>query len=81
MTGQAKRPDLPPTNDLPVERSFDDAEGTRWRVYESPLTGYNSHRGQSLIFASETAVRRVRDFPANWANLSDEDLGMLSWKA
>ena len=81
MTGPAKRHDLSLTNDSPAERFFDDAEGTRWRVYESRLTDYDKHRGQSLIFSSETAVRRVRDFPENWANLSDEDLRLLSWKA
>jgi hypothetical protein len=35
----------------------------------------------SLIFASESAVRRVRDYPADWMELSDDDLLALSWRA
>ena len=41
---------------------------------------WKEHRaGPSLVFESETAVRRVRDFPADWRKLSDDDLFALSW--
>jgi hypothetical protein len=63
------------------EREFVDTEGARWRVYEQPVSDYDRRRGTSLIFASEAAVRRVRDFPADWKSLSDEELVRLSWKA
>lgn len=62
-------------------RIFVDADGTRWQVSERPFADYDRRRGLSLIFASETAVRRVREYPAAWFLLSDEELSALSWKA
>lgn len=62
-------------------REFVDADGVRWRAYEIPFSEYDRRRGLSLIFASEVAVRRVRDYPSNWDMLSDEELSILSWKA
>lgn len=61
-------------------RIFVDADGTRWRVHEMTFSSYDRRRGQSLIFWSEGAVRRVRSYPANWHELSDGDLALLSWK-
>ena len=34
----------------------------------------------SLIFASDSAVRRVRHYPANWFDLPDDELLVLSWR-
>ena len=62
------------------EREFMDVDGTRWRVKEMPFSHYDRRRGRSLIFWSEGAVRRVRDYPADWHELSDLELGLLSWK-
>ena len=62
-------------------RFYVDAEGTRWQVSERPFADYDRRRGLSLIFASDGAVRRVREYPANWFALSDEELHQLSWKA
>ena len=81
MPGPISGSDSPTANDSPVERSFVDAEGSHWRVYVQAVAEYDRRRGRSLIFASETAVRRVRDFPDNWMDLSDDDLALLSWKA
>jgi hypothetical protein len=53
----------------------------RWRVFEQPFSDYDRRSGMSLIFASEGAVRRVRNYPTNWSALSDADLMVLSWKA
>jgi hypothetical protein len=61
------------------ERVFIDADGAKWRVYEQPNSDYDRRRGSSLIFASEAAVRRVRQFPADWRTLSNEALARLSW--
>ncbi|MEP6732279.1 MAG: hypothetical protein ABJE10_16660 [bacterium] len=58
-----------------------DADGNRWTVHEQAFADYDRRSGMSLIFASESAVRRVRDYPANWRLLSDAELLMLSWKA
>jgi hypothetical protein len=52
--------------------------GETWRVYESHGS-YDRRSRPSLIFESEHAIRRVRDFPANWSELSDEALYALSW--
>ncbi len=62
------------------EREFADADGTRWRVREMPFSQYDRRRGRSLIFWSDGAVRRVRDYPDDWHELSDEALAQLSWK-
>jgi hypothetical protein len=62
-------------------RVFVDVDGTRWQVSERPFADYDRRRGLSLIFASESAVRRVREYPEDWFSLSDADLIALSWKA
>lgn len=62
------------------ERVFEDAEGNRWRVRESTFSPYDRRRGRSLIFWSDGAVRRVRDYPDDWYELSDDELAQLSWK-
>ena len=60
-------------------RTYVDSEGQRWIVSEQPFSQYDRRRGFSLIFTSELAVRRVRDYPAEWSSLSDEALARLSW--
>lgn len=81
MHGKNNRIDAPMDIDTPAGRSFTDADGTRWRVYQQAFADYDRRSGESLIFASESAVRRVRDYPADWQQLSDEELLALSWKA
>jgi len=58
-------------------RVFQDAEGMRWRAYERR---HDDQPRPSLIFESVSAVRRVRDYPARWHELSDADLRRLSWE-
>ena len=62
-------------------RVYVDEDGTRWQVSERHFADYDRRRGLSLIFASDSAVRRVREYPANWFTLSDEELHQLSWRA
>jgi hypothetical protein len=62
------------------ERVFVDDDGVHWLVKEMSFSDYDRRRGQSLIFASDAAVRRVRDYPADWFELSDAELAALSWK-
>ena len=64
----------------PVRR-FTDADGVVWEVTERPFAHYDRRRGLSLIFASEAAVRRVREYPADWHLLPDDALLALSWQA
>jgi hypothetical protein len=80
MQGKDDRVDSSTDNETPSSRTFLDVEGTQWRVYEQAFGDYDRRSGMSLIFASEAAVRRVRDFPADWMQLSDDELLALSWK-
>ena len=70
-----------PTQLSRVERTFVDGDGLRWRVYEQPFADYDRRSGVSLIFAADVAVRRVRNYPADWFTLTDAALAELSWKA
>jgi hypothetical protein len=64
-----------------ASRIFVDVDGVRWHVHEQPFSEYDRRKGRSLIFASEGAVRRVRDYPEDWMSLTDDALADLSWKA
>ena len=62
------------------ESVFVDEDGARWKVREMPFSSYDRRSGRSLIFWSDGAVRRVRDYPEDWHLLTDADLAKLSWK-
>lgn len=55
-------------------------EGVPWLVYELPAV-LDRRSSRSLVFESDTAVRRVRQFPPNWRDLSDDELFALSWSS
>lgn len=61
-------------------RTLHDSEGAQWRVFEQAFADYDRRSGLSLIFSSDAAVRRVRDYPANWFDLPDDELLTLSWR-
>lgn len=48
-------------------------------MYELTEKELDRRSGASLVFESEDAMRRVRDFPADWRSLGDDDLLALSW--
>jgi hypothetical protein len=50
----------------------------QWEVYEIREHDY-PHYGPALLFLSPGFGRRVRTYPSNWRELSDEDLYSLSW--
>lgn len=54
-------------------------EGVAWLVYELPPMIFDRRSSPSLVFESELAVRRIRDYPADWRKLSDDELFALSW--
>ena len=59
---------------------FVDSVGTDWRIYEVASVNVPVPRGRNcLIFESAQAVRRVWNYPANWHNLSSDELSALSW--
>ena len=58
------------------QRVLTDEEGRLWRVRELQF----ADAPPSLIFESETGFRRVREYPAAWRSLSDEELFDVSWR-
>ena len=50
-------------------------DGEWWLVYE--LSALYDRRGPSLVFESETVVRRVRDYPSQWSALTDAELARV----
>ena len=52
---------------------------TEWRVYEQ-VPGYDRRRRPDLVFESDGVIRRVRNYPPNWVELSDEELLTVSWE-
>jgi hypothetical protein len=60
-------------------RTYVDADGQCWLVSEQKFSEYDRRSGHSLIFASDLAVRRVRNYPPDWASLPDSELAALSW--
>ena len=55
------------------------ADDTMWLVYELRALPFDRLSGSSLIFESDSAIRRVRNYPDNWRELSDAALFALSW--
>jgi len=80
MTVSRERTEVERSVDQTRIRSFTDDLGQTWLVTERPFSEYDRRSGSSLIFSSELAVRRVRDYPSDWYALSDSDLASLSWR-
>ena len=51
--------------------------GVLWRVYEDPCSEAPKY-GPSLVFESLGVARRVRNYPMNWRDLSEDDLHLIS---
>ena len=56
-------------------------EDVPWLVYELPALPFDRRATSSLVFESENAIRRVRNYPPEWRELSDTDLWELSWSS
>jgi hypothetical protein len=80
MTSSRERSEVLSTNEQIRTRTFIDELGQSWLVSERPFSEYDRRSGFSLIFSSELAVRRVRNYPSDWFTLSDADLAALSWR-
>lgn len=52
-------------------------EDVVWLVYELTFS-FDRRSTPSLIFENEQVMRRIRNYPPDWRNLSDEDLFALS---
>jgi len=81
MSNATNASGTPTTRAARIERSFTDVDGASWRVYEQPFAEYDRRTGMSLIFASDGAMRRVRNYPAEWTEMPDAELLRLSWQA
>lgn len=55
-------------------------DGDVWLVYERASAPMDRRSTPSLVFECRAVIRRVRDYPANWRELSDEELARLSWR-
>jgi hypothetical protein len=80
MSDSSERTGIPRLDERVPTRTFTDDLGHSWEVSERPYSEYDRRRGSSLIFSSELAVRRVRDFPRDWFDLPDRALEELSWR-
>ena len=54
-------------------------EGVSWLVYEVSATDLDRRTSRSLVFESAESMRRVRDYPPDWRELSPAALIALSW--
>lgn len=52
-------------------------EGVSWAVYERELPDA-LERTRTLVFDTDKAARRVRNYPATWYALTDEELAQLA---
>lgn len=55
------------------------SDGVLWLVYELPPSRFDRRASPSLVFESDMTVRRVRNYPAGWRDLGDDELIALSW--
>lgn len=78
---QGRRHDVHAGDAGQAVRTFVDAEGVSWRVHEQSFSEYDRRKGCSLIFSSDAAVRRVRNYPPQWTTFTDAELSELSWRA
>jgi hypothetical protein len=57
---------------------LDPATSIQWVITEIRDAPYDRRGGRSLVFSTDGVMRRVRDFPENWRELSDAELVRLS---
>ena len=81
MSDARERTKISPSSELPRTRTYTDDLGVIWHVREQPFSDYDRRHGSSLIFSSELAVRRVRNYPSDWFTLSEVALAGLSWRS
>jgi len=61
-----------------ASRTIFGPDGTRWLVQEVE-DPYSRRSNRSLVFSSDTVMRRVRSYPAHWLELSETELYALSF--
>jgi hypothetical protein len=56
----------------------DPVTSLQWIVVEIRDAPYDRRDGRSLVFSTDGVMRRVRNYPPNWFQLSDAELMQLS---
>jgi hypothetical protein len=53
----------------------------RWQVDEVASADHpGAKQPRCLVFTSDTTMRRVYDYPADWRTLSESELFAVSWR-
>ena len=55
-------------------------DGRTWLVRQTPPSPYDRRGAPTLVFLTDDVMRRVRDYPSNWFELSDTELFALSMR-
>jgi hypothetical protein len=55
-------------------------DGVLWLAYELPPPPFDRRATASLVFESDAMIRRIRNYPADWRQMEDEQLFALSWQ-
>ena len=81
MPSHDPEPQREPPTTREGPRAFADRAGVEWQVTEVPAAAVPSAKGPAcLVFHSDAAIRRVWRYPANWRQLTDAELEVLSWE-
>jgi len=64
-----------------LTRTIVDPSGRVWFVRQVFAASYDRRGASSLVFVTDDAMRRVREFPDNWRELSDNELYAVSLRA
>jgi hypothetical protein len=79
---ESARPQAPTATASPVARTFRYPSGRYWTVNELPTASTSSESQRPLLqFTSGTRSLETRDWPSEWARLSDEDLAELLYRS
>jgi hypothetical protein len=62
---------------LPPRREILDARGRLWRVYLR-ADALDRRSSPSLVFDCAEIIRLVRDFPADWDGMPDDELMLIA---
>ena len=61
-----------------LTRTIVDPSGRVWFVRQVLSPSYDRRGASSLVFLTDDAMRRVREFPEDWRELSDNELYAVS---
>lgn len=56
-------------------------DNEEWRIYELLPASYDRRGRNTLVFETDGVIRRIRNYPENWRELSADALLTLSWTA